>query len=231
MGIGLTSAAPWVAFGASRCGPSHDHCQDSFALHITDDRVCLVVADGAGSAPRSATGSRLACDAALEELRSGYTDDAIARAVNAARTALGGDRDLAATLSVVFITATITAVAAIGDSPVVVVSHAGEVSLCTSPRRSEFANETEFLTSRDPVISSWEFPTNEVRAVALASDGIDFAAIGPHGPTPGFWLPLVDRAESQTLIIGDLLEFLDSRQLLDDDTTLVIAARVAETGP
>jgi hypothetical protein len=64
----------WTLLGASVRGKLHAHQamwrDDSFGWDRVDDWTCLAVADGAGSAPLSRIGSRVACRVGLDTLKT-----------------------------------------------------------------------------------------------------------------------------------------------------------------
>lgn len=240
----------WQVVAASVAGTSHAErsvpCQDAHATHRTDAGMLVVaVADGAGSAPHAQEGSRTAVDAAVacatEQARD-RTDGPLGhlarRALEAAREAVlaaAADEDpghWATTLSVVVADGATVAVAQVGDGSVVV--RTGEHLRVVAPAdRSEFLNETCFLTS-----AGWEedLRVEELGAedgaapgmVAVMTDGLQLLALdmATGGPHPGFFDPLFDWAGRHPSGDDELADFLASERVCartDDDKTLVLA--------
>lgn len=230
---------------ASVKGSSHaargEGCQDAHGFcELDDGRVALAVADGAGSAALAATGSRVAVVAALHAFENGAPPGeamvearaALEREASFADHELG---DLATTLAIVVVGETIEA-AQVGDGAVVVCRD-GEFEVLDPPARSEYLNETSFLTS-----SSWQSDlrlhvgsADGVSAVAVLSDGLqllalDLATGAAHGP---FFRPMLAFAEDSTSSDEELAEFLSSERVCsrtDDDKTLVVAVRAGRNG-
>ena len=251
MGVGLTPA--WRVVGASVEGSRHRAdgrpCQDAHAVRaLPDGAVVVAVADGAGSAPRADTGAQIAAATAADTLAShlGSRSPAdapswrqlLAGSLVAARIAVdsaAGDgsaaTDLASTLTVVVITDMVVATAQVGDGTVVVERDDG-LSTVGDTERSEYLNETTFLTSagwateaRLEVISS-----ADVRGVAVFSDGLERLALDMAGRVPHrpFFAPLYEFAADEHADPGDLATFLASERVCaqtDDDKTLVLAVR------
>jgi hypothetical protein len=201
----------------SRGSRFHHGNQDSFGVKsLSADTVLLAVADGAGSAIDSALGSSQAVSAAL-----GTQGADISECFKSATLAVERDPSRACTLSVVVWSGDSISVGCVGDSPVVARVD-GSWLLYTEKSSSEFANETRFITSErsDPLCFVAE---GVVDAVVLFSDGLTpFLVSGarPHAPALD---GILSRARSGTLVIEEMLEWLDKEHTLADDTTLVVA--------
>ncbi|HUQ40003.1 MAG TPA: PP2C family serine/threonine-protein phosphatase [Acidimicrobiales bacterium] len=243
--------------GASVTGSGHRQrgrgCDDAHhVVAIGDDSgdgVVLAVADGAGSARLAAVGAETAVVWAAE-LAAWLIAEAegAGRAVTwphlltdvlhatrgrlQRRAVAHGARlaDLSTTLSVAVLLPDVLAVAQVGDGAVVV-RRADGVALLDPPGRSEYLNETCFVTSdgwRDDLRVSVE-DAAAVTGIALMTDGLqllalDLAAGRPHEP---FFTPLWDFAAGDGQA-GELESFLASDRVAartDDDTTLVLAVR------
>lgn len=252
MGVGLIPA--WRVVGASVEGSRHRAdgrpCQDAHAVRsLPCGAVVVAVADGAGSAPRADTGAQIAALTAADTMAAAIEPrlpagkrawrQLLAGTLVAARIAVDGTArnggtavtDLASTLTVVVITDAVVATAQVGDGTVVVATD-GCLTTIGDTERSEYLNETTFLTSaawaacaRLEVISS-----ENVRGVAVFSDGLERLALDmarrvPHAP---FFTPLYQFAADEHANPGDLAAFLASDRVCahtDDDKTLVLAVR------
>lgn len=244
MGGRLTIAPPaqWWVRAATVTGASHrardEAGQDAVAHRLLDDgRVAIAVADGAGSAPLSAEGSRAAVAASLDALAAG---DGLAEAFEAAAAALALDDDdpvvRATTLLVAVAGPDVIEIGQVGDGHVVIrrtngVDRAYEIAGAVDDER-EYLNETTFLSSprwRDELFTA-EVPATGVDAIALMTDGLQLVAIelATSTPHPGFFDPLVGWASNADANDDDLAEFLSSPRLAertDDDLTIAIAVR------
>lgn len=211
--------------GASVKGP-HELNQDRYGYEVVANSAILVVADGAGSAKHSDKGAELAVEAVLEvarEMATGFTgDEIVTEAIARARSKIGGDRDLACTLSVVVWDDDVW-VGLVGDSPVYV-KVADEVIVLEQERESEFVNETAFI-SGDTETSTYWFSGETVSMVVLSSDGLTNLVATNKVGHEGFFTPLEAHLRSRDLDLMGLLESLLGAGRLGDDTTLVAARR------
>lgn len=244
MGGGLSS---WGAVAASVAGSGHRvrdvECQDACAIEVHEGALLLAVADGAGSARLAAEGSALAVAVAMEELRVRAADrlcgsrlfDVVAAARAALEPQSGDDPstelgDRATTLLVARVTSDAIVSAQVGDGAIVVRRGDALEVLCPGAR-SEYLNETCFLTS-----ASWAdelrvdvVPADGVDGIAGLTDGLQLLAFDmvtgePHLP---FFEPLFSFASSRGSV-EDLVAFLGSERVAertDDDVTLAVAAR------
>lgn len=250
----------WHFVGASVVGTSHLRlglpCQDSFGIKwLPSGEVLLAVSDGAGSAEKAEQGSDLVVQAALASLErllatETPTSESDWRAVvqaafREARTALirravmskSLARDYAATLMLVVLTASPkwTIGGLIGDCAAVALQHNGQLFSLCQPQKGQYANMTNFLTSRDALSQlDIQIRAEPVQAVALFSDGLLELAlnIAQNKPYAPFFKPLFafagatpDEEEAKR----QLEAFLNSERVnarTDDDKTLVLACRV-----
>lgn len=213
--------------GASRLGPQHAACEDRFGVFECGSRLVLCVADGAGSASRAAVGAELVVDAVASSLLTVPADaqlELLAQtAVRAAIDAVGGDRSLAATCSVVVSDGFSAAAAMVGDSPVFV-RQDGVWRMWLPSSTSEFVNETVFVSSAGVAPAVFGL-VEGVDAFAVGSDGVLPLAVSASCPVAGFFEPLLSRLVQGALDMDAFLEFAERRLgMLADDTTLLLAA-------
>lgn len=239
----------WRVHAGRVVGEGHrargERCQDAYFYHAWEDRLVLVLADGAGSAPHAAVGSRLAVNVAG---RSAV--DAVSRgkplvetaelAVASARAALEQQpyplRDLACTFLLALWCPAECVVLQIGDGWIVLI----EPERCRAafrPRRGEYANQTYFLTQRD-----WREhmqletvdQADKLIGLALLSDGLEQATVDLATATPshsffsGYAKALLSEDMSPRAQKQALLAFLKNERVAatsDDDKTLVMAVR------
>jgi serine/threonine protein phosphatase PrpC len=246
----------WRAVAASVAGASHlgtgQPCQDAHCMHIAGDVFIAAVADGAGSAPKSALGARTAAEVAVNFLRSklcqgeSRPDDEItwtevmSEALAAARMAVlelaeacGEDpRLFAATLSCAACAGEWVMAGQIGDGIVVLQDQAGALEMALAPQRGEYANETSFITEDDALAQAqYLMPRRQaLTGIALSTDGLLRLAVSlaDHAPHTKFFQPLFAFARSaeDAAAGATLAEFLSSERVSarsDDDKTLVLA--------
>ena len=253
--------ARWAVTGAKQTGTSHlrrgEGCADAFAVEQGDGFLVLVAADGAGSARFGAEGSAFASRAAarlaasalgepsndpLELIRAVFRDtlddllDMVAGqdAKDAKKAKDLRPADFHTTLLLAVLTDDFLAVGNIGDGWAVVRDREGRVRAVAAPAKSEYSNETFFLTSSGFIEEAvYEvLPATSLDAVALLTDGsawfaVDLDARTPRGPV---FEELFDLAAKPD-VEEHLARFLSSERVArktDDDTTLVLAVRVSD---
>jgi Protein phosphatase 2C len=253
----------WCAAAASVIGNSHSNagiaCQDKFLCTIVESAaeneiLIAVVADGAGSAPRSDEGADLACivlrDAvqlylALGGQISGITHETVQNWValvqrRLCEQAVGAGapiRDYACTLLVAVVGADCAAFLQIGDGAIVVSDNELGWRCVFWPQKGEFANITNFVTQEDAV-SRVEFISCEIRIedIAIFTDGIEdlvlrFADKAAHRPFFDQMFATMHKSSTDGFdesLAGALATYLSSSQVCertDDDKTLVLASR------
>ncbi|HZS04936.1 MAG TPA: PP2C family serine/threonine-protein phosphatase [Blastocatellia bacterium] len=245
--------------GTSHAGsssPVQDSSRAEVVIDSGDGEILIAAAsDGAGSAAQAETGSRLACDLFVEEVKShfagngtwpqladGFIESWIGKFQNlvAGRADDEGLRvqDFACTLLAAVIGDECAAYFQIGDGAVVE-SRRDEKDhyrcVCW-PQQGEYANTTNFLTDADAAGKAFqELKTDVVDEVALFTDGIqslvlDYRAGAAHSPffAPLFaWLRPRPGGYSQELSDA-LATYLNSEKVnsrTDDDKTLILASR------
>jgi hypothetical protein len=254
-------ASQWKLASASVAGFSHQACgtpcQDAHAIRATPSGwLIAAVSDGAGSAPRSAEGSRLLCDQVIAHMESrlneihlseaGRFHETIVRtwvedSIEAARSRLtdlgngGCLSDFDATL-----------VGVVAGPETGVFFHVGDGAACATtlddvssgvvsgPENGEYANETYFITQdgwHDHLrLTSF---TSQYDVVALMSDGVTPFALaqGASALFQPFFFPLSKflsehNEEDGEQAIKNILERDAIRQITGDDKTLVWALRI-----
>ncbi|HEX3130216.1 MAG TPA: PP2C family serine/threonine-protein phosphatase [Thermoanaerobaculia bacterium] len=229
---------------AKQVGTSHlrrgEGCADAFAIASGDDVLVLAVADGAGSARCGAEGAAHTASRAVElalretDLRSVFqaTLDSLLERIGEQPPA-----DFHTTLLLAILKDDTLAVGNIGDGWAVV-REGGALRAVAAPERSEYVNETFFLTSRGALDEAvYEIvPAAGLDALALLTDGSAWFSIDLDNRTPSEALfgklfafaseasrPSEERDE-------ELARFLASEMVLrktDDDKTLILAVRDA----
>lgn len=246
--------ARWAVNGAKQTGTSHlrrdEGCADAFAVEQGDGFLVLVAADGAGSARYGAEGSAFAARAAarlaasallehagdpLELIRTVFRntlDDLLDMVEEKGRKDLR-PADFHTTLLLAVLTADFLAVGNVGDGWAVVRDREGQVRAVAAPARSEHSNETFFLTSSGFLEEAvYEvLPAADLDAVALLTDGSAWFAVDLDARTPrGAVFEELFGLAAKPDVEEHLPRFLSSERVArwtDDDTTLVLAVRVA----
>jgi hypothetical protein len=217
------SAPRWRVAAASVPGTSHAKigtpCQDAHGCTIlTNGWLVAAVADGAGSAPQSEVGAKLAVRIATQAVAAALLakdpnaltdaergDHAwrvlLEEAFRAAREAIEAEaalravpaRDLATTLTVACATGDMAVAAQIGDGAAIVADTAGALHALARPIGGEYLNETTFLVSPG-ALENIQFATwhGAIAHVALLSDGLQMLALHrpDGGPHAPFFAPL-----------------------------------------
>jgi len=248
----------WRVVASSVRGTSHEQtgmpCQDFHQwAALSETLLVAAVADGAGSAAQAELGAATAAVAAVDFLRTCFSDSApaatddaawlelVTESVASAKEAVAGEAkrrlieisQLASTLIVVVAGTGFVAAVQVGDGAVVIAQADGKLVSLTRPAQSEYLNETVFLTSTealDTVQSAvWR---GEIAHLAVLSDGLQMAALHmPDGePHPGFFCPLFnffcknDAGKSAQEALAAFLASPKMRSRTDDDVTLVIGS-------
>jgi hypothetical protein len=240
----------WNVFGGSARGRSHlasdSACQDYSAWRTFGGGLCVAIADGAGSRPRAGEGARTAVGAVLdwsqETITGGRLTRPLDQAFHRARASLlelasglgSAPEDFATTLAVAVVDATSVRIGQVGDSIGVIARTTGGIEAVAPCRRSEYVNDTAFLTDE-----TWQadlrlsrFPVASVMALSLATDGLQYkilADVAQGVPYTPFFRDLFAwaahfRGGSESLL--QYLDELDDDQS-DDDKTLVVAVRAS----
>jgi hypothetical protein len=252
----------WITVGASVPGTRHIRagipCQDAYGYRlIHNDLVIASVADGLGSAPRSADGSKVAVKAALESLQASIIHQQLPgfaawtqimkHAFANARSALEETarihsvtlREYATTLIVVAVTQSWIVTGHIGDGSVVVFNQEKTILNVSPPERGEYLNETIPLTAPQ-ALASVRYTTyaTSIEAVALLTDGLENLSINTmtNKPYEPFFLPLflaLPHVQDSETVSQQLAAFLASPRVCartDDDTTLLLIGRQRDAG-
>lgn len=221
--------------------------QDAICTTASGGVRVLALADGAGSAGRSAEGARIAVTLLSEllasraaegpdwetELRNGLY--AVRKALTAAaRDAGSRPRSFACTLLVAVLHDDGLNAMQLGDGAIVLRGEEGWRLAC-KPHRGRYAGETIFATSpRAARLNTFaRFPSPSFDAVGLLSDGLesvalDLASDEPHGP---FFDPLAAFVASdrpKEVLEEELRKLLTSERIrsrCSDDLSLIMAVR------
>lgn len=224
-----------VVYSGTVAGPHHRDGltpnQDSHAVLEGEDWSLFVVADGAGSLPQAHIGAHLAVTAVVDlRLSDPFSEphEFIENALQAARESLFthetyGPKDLGCTLAIVLATKEGWEAAVVGDS-FAVLRLQGEETYCliTGNQIGSYANETKLLTSDEPtpIFSSGGTP---LAFVAVSSDGLENVALQANEAYGPFWASLEKLMATDDFAIVDFLSWLDSKEKIVDDTTLILS--------
>jgi hypothetical protein len=250
----------WRWISASVKGTSHTvsgtECQDNHLceqIKSNDGLVLLLlVSDGAGSAKRSAAGSKLICETLRDEVVGYFAEEGTVSQINlrlvsswidrfrdevillAAGEGLS-EREFACTLVGAIVGWSLTAFFQVGDGAVVFTQNpGGPYNLVFWPERGEYENTTYFATQAN-FIEQLQFNLFEgiVSEVGILSDGLqrlalDYQTLKAHQPFFCGLFPAVRSTPKADLsgMSEKLSAYLDSPKLnerTDDDKTLVLA--------
>jgi hypothetical protein len=239
--------AGWRLASVAVPGPAHlgsgTTCQDAAACRAFPWGAVVALADGAGSAPRSAEGAKAAIDGVMawaETLPAAPMGDHVAAAildsardaVHATATELASPPDhLASTLLVAILGSNMVCLTyQLGDGAVVI-REAGTWRLALLPARGTYVNETFFVTSADARERQTAEIAREVDAVMLCSDGlehlvIDAATRQPHAPffeRVAACLGGADDPGEAERVLEALLTSATAARLSGDDKAIAIA--------
>lgn len=198
----------WITIGASVAGTRHrtrgEPKQDSMRVNQADDHLAIAAADGAGSAPRSATGADLATRRfsssmkqwkerlpGMEGVTAGQLEAAVAEAFrNAAeqimRTAQSErrePRDYHTTLVALACINRYAAIRQTGDGGVIAIDRSGEPRLVSAPQRGQYVNETRFITMPGDSAAGRgvNIETVGLDALVLFTDGAESLLLNQQG--------------------------------------------------
>ena len=246
----MASAHHWRVAAATAAGSSHVKSnvpnQDAVECRVVEtgsgQAVILAVADGAGSAPRSDEGSRIAVKVAVASmvgaiekrppaafaghLATSLVRDAIKRAKNAVvrhgKEHSVSDRDLACTLLVAVASERLMTAGQVGDGAVVAFNLAsGDARTLCAAHTGEYANETTFITSRTRphlVADVGHASGSDYDALALITDGLQNLALKmpEREAFPGFWNPILNdlsQTEEPEAVPGRLHAFISGERV------------------
>ncbi len=240
----------WRIFGGSARGRSHlandSDCQDYSDWRTFGGGLCIAIADGAGSRPRSAEGARIAVEAALAWSQATFSGGRLTRpleeAFHWARSSIvelshvrgAAPEEFATTLAIAVADATSVRIGQLGDSIGVVRRSSGTIEPVAPYQRAEYVNDTTFLTNEAWLsdLRMARFPLSTVTALSLSTDGLQFkilADVGQGVPYFPFFRDLFAWAAQFAGGSESLVQYLDELDddQSDDDKTLVVAVRAA----
>lgn len=255
------SELSWRWVSASVIGTSHTgsglECQDSHLcneIQTPNGPVLLAfVSDGAGSAAKSALGSRLICDVLLDKTLEFFREQGHVHQLNLRlisnwiqffrdeiilQAEADGltDRDYACTLLGAIIGEKAAALFQVGDGAIVYSTESTDQLpvLAFWPERGEYENTTFFVTQSN-FLDQMQFclVQEQIVDVALLSDGLQRLALNyqtksAHQPFfAGLFAPLRHTLRDEVPgLNAQLLNYLDSPKInerTDDDKTLILA--------
>ena len=254
----------WRVAAATAAGASHlrDNIpnQDAVAHRVVEighgTVAVIAVADGAGSAPRSDEGSRVAVDAAVASVVEGINRQPAAAfaestAASTVREAIKRakieverygrrhnvpTRELASTLIVAFASESLMTAAQVGDGAVIAfnIGRDNAITLCEA-HTGEYANETTFITSRSrphEIASVGHASGYDYDSLALITDGLQNLALKmpEREAFLGFWKPiLTDLAQTDEpeAVPGRLHAFISGQRVQSRTTDDVTIAIAA----
>ena len=259
------STVSWRSIGASVIGTSHEasgsECQDSHLcneVHTDQGPVLLaLVSDGAGSATKSAIGSRLICDVLFDKVLSffqeaGKINDLNSRLIASwiqffrdeviLQAAADGltEREYACTLVGAIVGEQVAVFFQVGDGAIVYSTVPGAPpSLAFWPDRGEYENTTFFVTQASFMDQlQFSLVQERVAEIALLSDGLQRLALDYKSRTPyhpffsGLFGPLRRTSrERLPALNAHLADYLNSTRVndrTDDDKTVVLATSHGE---
>lgn len=243
----------WHGLGESIQGTSHvasrTPCQDAnfYCAYQTDEGPCylIAVADGAGSAAKADVASKLATQAAFEELTkykrhpSRITQEEVIelhhrirdRLLLAAQKDGVEARDYSCTLLLSILSETSCVFSQVGDGCIVTGTESGYKAV-TWPHNGEYVNQTTFVVSSNfPSALQFVKQERDFDFVAVFTDGIQDLVLTHSTKSvhdrffPSFRNGLKKSDDYSSLRVP-LAEFLNSPKVnerTDDDKTLVMA--------
>jgi hypothetical protein len=258
------SGSRWTWAAARSTGTSHiksgRRCDDYAAcLELSDSSrssLIAVAADGAGSAPHSFRGSRIATASFVRsaaryllggqspadlthELVHEWIDDVRDRIASVAQRLGAIPRDFASTLVAAVIGTETSVVVHVGDGACVYRTGGDPTwKVATWPAQGEYASTTYFVTDEPQPSVSFVAISEPIKEVAIFSDGIerlalDFAAKSAHAPFfDKMFAPMNASKPGRDRAISKALhQFLDSPAVCartDDDKTIILARCIVE---
>lgn len=233
------SFSPWSIFQGGLVGPYHkmkgEGSQDYARGVIIGDSVVIAAADGAGSHEHSLSGSTHMVESVLRLLEGFLESEGclsvfdVIQSVVAAREQLlryPYARRMGCTFAVVAVGPWGWVSWVLGDAFAVITTDDGH-TLIQPKSTGEFSNVTELINGSrlNPHIQSGN---DKVVSVAVSTDGLIQTTIDmtkdKHEPFPGVWNVLSEKAIGGNLDAQGFLSHLEGKGLIEDDTTLLMAA-------
>jgi len=251
----------YQVIGASVIGSSHTRmnlpCQDYFNYRAIQagKGIIVAVADGLGSAARSADGSRIAVEEVLGAVEAGIreikpqteeewqhviqqgfaeTRDTLIEIAGKQNVEL---REYGTTLIAVYLHQNLIVIGQIGDGAVVALDDSGNLNTISAPIRGEYANETIPLTAKDALFQTRiTVQLKDIKAVAVFTDGLQnlvlsSATMTPYEPAFKPFFDVITGKVDLEDATHKLEEFLASEKVCaktDDDKTLVLVGKLPE---
>jgi hypothetical protein len=253
----------WKIIGARSVGSSHllndEPCQDYYLVGTLlaedgNEVFYSFVSDGAGSALMGKEGSKMACEASLEYLKSidykVFEERNIYELVEHITTSISKlatsenleSRDFACTLLGVVVTDNSTSYFQVGDGAIVVKENINNsnYNVVFWPANGEYANMTYFVTDENVIANLMvKHVFQSPVAVSIFTDGLQRLCLQYETSTvhePFFksmfaTLMASNKDEDIPHLNSKLLKFLDGPKVnerTDDDKTLILAIRIKD---
>lgn len=218
--------------------------QDYWGYLNRNNVAIIAVADGAGSHRLAEHGAKFCVDLLIElleeklfetddnfdslpEIVKKLDEDEVKEVVFDVHSQLhefDEFSEMGCTLAVVVMDESQAITVVVGDAFAVLHDEDGTHHLIQQEQIGEFVNLTELMSNE--TIHPVSFSSENIVGASVSSDGLEHLSIDFEGPTPNFWNPLLNRLKRGELNAQSFVEFLDNKDLLDDDTTLVMAVRI-----
>lgn len=212
---------------------SHLPNQDSYGfMKCANNKIIVCVADGAGSLKKSDIGSSIAVETAISSCKDNTSDNfstMISQALDESRNELLSHEDsseMGCTIALGVADETHWGVGVVGDAFGVVHYDDENKSnfFVSEDQDTEYANVTHLLTSKvfNPKIVEGD---EIIRGLSLSSDGLDAVGVKQKEAVDKFWNPLIERTKKNNLNVDEFFSYLESQNMIVDDTTLVMAIK------
>ena len=246
-----------VIFGASVKGEHHvknkTDSQDVWGYkHINSDASIIVVSDGAGSSKEGRLGAELVVNSIIgiieksSGLKRNNLQESVKGAIYYAREVLEGKsleleielKEFASTLIILLVNNEGHAfIGHIGDGAVVG-KIKGKLEIVSEPEKSEYVNETTFLTSDGWKSALRLTEVKKFNSLAIFTDGIQRGVLIKEGkgylPYENFFNPLFDYAsevkdeQKASEDVEKLLKSENFQKISEDDKTLVAVSNLED---
>jgi hypothetical protein len=203
--------------------------QDYYDYLLEDELIVLAMADGAGSKLYSGEGAKLAVESCLDWFRTHDVEESdlepqVAQAIVNARNLVLAQEEhaqMGSTLVIFVQYRNVWCVGVVGDS-FAIIEEEDKFILISQPGDSEYVNVTPLLTSNSFAPNIVMGAVQSLKTSILSTDGLAQLGIKGKSPYLAFWKPLVERCRTNNLDVDQFFQYLDSKEKIVDDTTLMI---------